>query len=146
MMKNMLCISFLLFGQYANAQGDVVIDSVSAPNSEYYTFPVELPEITVELPKFPGGQDAMMKFISGYLVYPEKAKKNDIQGEVKVKFIVARNGHIKDIFVISKERYGYGLEEEAIRVIRNMPRWTPGQQNGIPVNVQCTVSIIFKLK
>jgi protein TonB len=145
-MKTIICISFLLFGQYANAQGDVVIDSVSAPNSEYYTFPVELPEITEELPKFPGGQDAMMKFISDYLVYPEKAKKNDVQGEVKLKFVVVSTGHIKDIFVIGKERYGYGLEEEAIRVIRNMPRWTPGRQNRMPVNVQCTLSIIFKLK
>jgi outer membrane biosynthesis protein TonB len=87
-MKTILCISFLLFGQYANAQRDVVVDSVSAPNSENYTFPVELPEITEELPKFPGGQDAMMKFISYYLVYPEKAKNNDVQGEVKVKFVV----------------------------------------------------------
>jgi protein TonB len=69
-----------------------------------------------------------------------------VQGKVLLKFVVNTQGEIRDIEVVSKVRYGHGLEEEAIRVLKKMPRWTPGKINGKPVNVYFSLPINFRLK
>lgn len=97
------------------------------------------------MPEFPGGQDALFKFISKNLTYPKAAAKNEIQGRVIVQFIVEKDGTIGNIRIykgISPE-----LDKEAIRVfsLPTMPKWKPGTSDGEPVRVRYSVPITFKL-
>lgn len=96
------------------------------------------------LAQFPGGETAMLKFLSDSLRYPKEARKKNIQGKVFVRFIVTETGELKDITVI--RGLPYGLSEEAIRVVKLMPKWTPGSQLGNNVPIQFTLPINFVLK
>jgi hypothetical protein len=81
-------------------------------------------------PEFPGGEKAMYKFIKENFVYPEYAKRIELEGMLMMVFVVDKDGYIKDVSVDSKYRtLGYGLEEEAIRVLSIMPKWKPGFVN-----------------
>lgn len=84
-------------------------------------------------------------YISEHLKYPDTAIKEDIEGRINVMFVVDTKGRITDVKTMGR-RLGYGLEEEAIRVVRSMPAWKPGQQQGVPVNVYFTLPISFKLE
>lgn len=78
-------------------------------------------------PEFPGGEKAMYQFIKDNFVYPEYAKRIELEGMIMMVFVVDKDGYIKDVNVDSKTRsLGYGLEEEAIRVLSIMPKWKPG--------------------
>jgi len=138
-MKTILIISFLFLQLLVKAQTESIVDSVAAPKQENYTFVEQMPE-------FPGGQEAMLRFISKNVKYPEDAMVNNVEGKVLLKFVVNTDGYIQDIEVVSKIRYGYGLEDEAIRVLKKMPQWTTGKQNGKPVNVYYILPISFRLK
>jgi periplasmic protein TonB len=94
-------------------------------------------------PTFPGGQSALMQFLQSNLRYPTMAREAGIQGTVFVTFVVERDGSITDVRVL--RGVGGGLDEEAIRVVRNMPRWTPGRQRGQAVRVQFNLPIRFVL-
>lgn len=144
-MKNLLLILILISGLIARAQTDSVM-AADQPLVDGSTIEGEKFMFVEQMPEFPGGQEAMMKFISKNVKYPENAKENNVEGKVLLKFVISNQGEIRDIEVINKIKYGYGLEEEAIRVLKKMPRWTPGKQNGKPVNVYFTLPISFKLK
>ena len=93
-------------------------------------------------PQFPGGDDAMLRYLTNNIKYPQRALKDGIQGRVIVKFVVSDKGKIKNIRVerpVSPE-----CDEEAVRVIRSMPDWIPGQIDGKPVNVYYTIPILYK--
>jgi periplasmic protein TonB len=94
-------------------------------------------------PTFPGGQSALMQYLQSNLRYPTMAREAGIQGTVFVTFVVERDGSITDVRVL--RGVGGGLDEEAIRVVRNMPRWTPGRQRGQAVRVQFNLPIRFVL-
>lgn len=96
-----------------------------------------------EQPDFIGGNEAMKKFIASHVIYPEEAKKMNIQGTVYVQFIVSPKGEITNVKVIRKA--DPLLDNEAIRVIESMPSWSPGKQSGYPVNVSMVLPIAFKL-
>ncbi|MDR2010422.1 MAG: TonB family protein [Bacteroidales bacterium] len=96
------------------------------------------------MPQFSGGEKEMMKFIAQNLKYPAIAIENGIQGTVKVRFIVNRDGTISDI-TITKSLDSY-LDREAIRVIKSMPKWIAGKQNGQNVAVYYTLPINFRLE
>ncbi len=96
------------------------------------------------LAQFPGGETAMLKFLSDSLRYPKEARKKNIQGKVLVHFIVTETGELKNIEVL--KGLPYGLSEEAIRVVQLMPKWTPGSQLGKNVSIQFTLPINFVLK
>lgn len=101
-------------------------------------------EVVDEMPEFPGGTGEMMKYISKSVKYPEDAFKNNVQGRVMVRFIVTKDGSIKNPEVV---RSVYpSLDAEAIRVISQMPKWTPGKQRGKAVNVRYVIPLIFKLQ
>jgi TonB family protein len=105
----------------------------------------EAPFVVVEeLPQFPGGQDAMMTWISANIKYPAEAVKGKIEGKVYVSFTVSVSGKVKDV-VVTKSVSPL-LNEEAIRVISSMPDWKPGKQAGKAVAVQYNVPVEFKLK
>lgn len=95
------------------------------------------------MPQYPGGQIAMMKYIMENMKYPEQAMKEGIQGRVTVRFIVEKDGSISDVRPIHSVHTL--LDKEAVRVVKSMPKWTPGKQNGKPVRVQLIVPIMFKL-
>jgi protein TonB len=99
--------------------------------------------IVEEMPSFPGGQEALMKYIAKEMKYPEEAVENQIQGAVFVTFVVEVDGRISDLKVLRGIRYG--CDEEALRVVKGMPKWTPGKQRGKEVRVQYNLPIRFKL-
>ncbi|MBK5722443.1 M56 family metallopeptidase [Dysgonomonas sp. Marseille-P4677] len=101
--------------------------------------------VTVEdMPMFPGGESAMHAFISENLKYPVAAQTAGIQGRVTVRFIVSKIGEISDVNVI--RGVDPALDAEAVRVVKAMPNWTPGKQNGIDVPVYFTLPIVYRLK
>jgi TonB family protein len=103
------------------------------------------PFVSVEkMPMFPGGESEMMKFIATRMVYPDLARNANIEGRVMVKFVVASNGKVKDFEIVS-EPLGYGLDKAAVDVVKAMPDWEPGSQNGIPVPVYFNIPIRFRL-
>ena len=114
---------------------------VEAPKTvekeKVYTF-VEL------MPEFPGGEAALMKFLRNNVNYPSIASDNGISGTVTVKFVVDKNGLINGV-VVEGAKKGGGLEEEAMRVVKKMPKWKPGKQNGETVAVYFNLPIRFTL-
>ena len=95
-------------------------------------------------PQFPGGMEALMKYLSENIKYPEQAKKENIQGRVYVTFVVEKDGSITDAKVLRS--IGGGCDEEALRVVNAMPKWEPGKLQGTPVRVQFNLPIVFKLQ
>ena len=95
-----------------------------------------------EMPGFPGGEAALLKFLSSRLQYPAAALDRSLSGKVHVTFTVDREGHLLDPRVV--KGLGFGLDEEAIRLVRLMPWWTPGRIQGQPVSVRVTMPIVFR--
>lgn len=95
------------------------------------------------MPQYPGGQIAMMKYIMENMKYPEQAMKKGIQGRVAVSFIVEKDGSISNVRPILSVHPL--LNKEAVRVVKSMPKWSPGKQNGKPVRVRFVVPVMFKL-
>jgi protein TonB len=97
-----------------------------------------------KMPSFPGGNDALAKFLSKNIRYPHMASDNGIEGRVFIQFVVDYEGNIKDVKAVGAIRGG-GLEEEAVRLVKLMPKWTPGRQNGQAVSVQFNLPVSFQL-
>lgn len=95
------------------------------------------------MPLFPGGEKEMYRFIGQNLKYPVPAQEANIQGKVVVRFVVDQNGSINDVEIL--RGIDPNCDKEALRVIKNMPKWVPGKQNGIPVKVYYTMPIVFRL-
>jgi len=100
--------------------------------------------IVEEMPSFPGGEDARNKFLAENIKYPQQASENGIQGTVYVSFVVDSKGNVTDVKVL--RGIGGGCDEEAIRVVRSMPQWHPGKQNGKQVRVLFNMPIYFRLQ
>jgi len=99
-----------------------------------------------KMPSFPGGEAAMFKWIYKHLSYPEIAKEEGVQGQVVLTFVVGREGAISDITIVKYPVGGNILGNEATRVVKAMPKWSPGEANGHPVKVRFTLPIRFALK
>ncbi|MFA5783064.1 MAG: energy transducer TonB, partial [Bacteroidales bacterium] len=96
------------------------------------------------MPAFDGGEEAMYKWLGDNIKYPQVAKETGITGTVIVTFVVERDGSITNVVLL--KGIGGGCDEEALRVVKNMPRWKVGKQNGIPVRVQFNLPIRFTLE
>jgi protein TonB len=139
-------------GMAANASLDSVrnkpVDPIIEPvvNPDPVIPPDEsLPRTIVEeMPTFPGGDNALLKFIASKIRYPEDAAANGIQGRVTVKFVVASDGSVMNVIVLGGIHPS--LDEEAVRVVSLLPKWKPGKQNGKAVPVFFSVPVNFKLK
>ncbi|MCQ2300630.1 MAG: energy transducer TonB [Bacteroidales bacterium] len=94
--------------------------------------------------EFPGGLDALSKYLSANLTYPQEARDANVEGKVIVQFVIEKNGKVSNIKVLRD--IGSGCGEEAVRVIKGMPRWKPGQQRGKPVRCQFTLPVNFQLQ
>jgi protein TonB len=100
--------------------------------------------VVEEMPKFPGGDDALMRYLAS-CKYPPMAKENDIEGTVFITFVVDKTGKPGD-FKVARSGGSPLLDDAALNHVKNMAAWSPGKQNGRAVNVQFTVPIKFKLK
>ena len=129
-MKNallILALSCITLGAFAQSNKNTDEKSTAVPAS------------------FKGGLEALYSYLAKHTVYPPLALENDIQGDVIVMFVVTKQGHVQNVEVVSK-KFGFGLEEEAIRVIKSTSgMWTPAVQDGVPVNMRYRIPIKFKL-
>lgn len=127
-----------------NSGIDIPFEGPGKPSSEVTedTKPKEMYEIQV-LPQPIGGEAAWAKFLQKNLHYPPQAVDAHAQGKVFLSFIVEKDGHISDVVV--ERGVGYGLDEEAVRVLKLAPAWKPGIQNGHQVRVKFTMPISFQL-
>ena len=101
-------------------------------------------DVVEQMPSFPGGDAELMKFLHDHIKYPVVAEENGIQGRVIAQFVVERDGSISDVKVIKS--VDPSLDKEAIRVLKSMPKWIPGKQNGSAVRVKYTVPVTFRLQ
>ena len=131
-----------------NTEDDKDVEVVIAPPVEA---PVEEEEeevifVVVEsMPEFPGGQQALFKYLAENVKYPVIAQENGIQGRVICQFVVNKDGSIVDVVAVRSSGEP-SLDKEAIRVIQSMPKWKPGKQRGKPVRVKYTVPVNFRLQ
>ena len=131
-MKKLLFILMLCFTALATAGAQ----QTEKPLGKVY-------DIVDVMPQFPGGQGELMKFLRNNVKYPAEAQKKKIEGRVIVTFVVNKKGRIIDPTV---ERSAHPLlDAEALRVVKRMPKWTPGRMNGESVNVKFRLPITFKL-
>lgn len=142
------------FGQKDNDKGtedrnvtrtlkeEVVVEKkVEAPKE---TKKEEIFRSVEQMPQFPGGEAALMKYLSSHIQYPAMAAENNIQGRVVVQFVVEKDGKVGEVKVarsVDKD-----LDKEAIRVCKTLPKFTPGRQNGQAVRVWYTLPVTFKLQ
>lgn len=101
-------------------------------------------QVVEKMPSFPGGDAALFKYLSDNVKYPVIAQENGVQGRVICQFVVNRDGSIVDVEVVRS--VDPSLDKEAIRVIKSMPKWSPGQQRGKPVRVKYTLPVNFRLQ
>lgn len=104
----------------------------------------EIFDVVENMPEFPGGQAALMSYLSKNIKYPTIAQENGTQGRVIVQFVVNKDGSIVDA-VVARGVDPY-LDKEALRVINGMPKWKPGMQRNKPVRVKYTVPVMFRLQ
>lgn len=96
-----------------------------------------------EVPVYPGGEEAMKKFISENLQYPATARENEVEGVVTVAFVVAPDGTLGSFKIV--RMVDPDLEKEAIRIVKKMPAWTPADKDGAPVEAPAQVRIEFRI-
>ena len=101
-------------------------------------------DVVEQMPSFPGGPSALMQYLSSNIKYPVVAEENGVQGRVVCTFVVERDGSITDVRVIRS--VDPSLDKEAVRVVKSMPKWIPGKQNGSAVRVKYTVPVTFRLQ
>ncbi len=128
----------------AEANEKTVIEAYHAPVvQEKEVEETEIFTVVEESPGFPGGDEARIRFLQENIKYPTMARESGIQGTVYVTFVVEKGGNVSDVKIL--RGIGGGCDEEAIRVIKAMPRWNPGKQRGKPVRVQFNMPIKFTL-
>lgn len=101
-------------------------------------------DIVEVMPQFPGGNSELMRYLGTNIKYPTIAAENGIQGRVVLKFVVSKDGSISNIQIVRS--LDPSCDKEAIRVVKGMPKWIPGMQNGHPVAVYFTLPVLFKLQ
>ena len=134
--KVVLIYVFSVFSCFAFGQDAVKRDTISQNSEKVFT-------IVEEMPQFPGGDEGLKKYLMKEVDYPKEAKKKGITGKVFVTFVVTNTGKVTDVRILRGA--GNGFDEEVLRVIKAMPDWTPGKQDGKPVNVQFTLPVNFTL-
>ena len=120
--------------------GKIIAES-SAPKK---VFTGKVYDIVEQMPSFPGGPAELMKWLSSHVQYPAIAQENGVQGRVIVAFVVEKDGSVTDVTVVRS--VDPSLDKEAARVVRQMPKWIPGKQNGAAVRVKYNVPVTFKLQ
>ena len=126
-------------GEVLKAKQMLVTEPVKPKVEEYKVF-----EVVEQMPSFPGGDVALMQYLSKNIKYPPVAEEMGIQGRVICTFVVERDGSVSDIRIARS--VDPSLDKEAIRVVSGMPKWIPGRQNGQMVRVKYTLPVTFRLQ
>lgn len=127
----------------ADIQNKPIIDAAATSEPETTKEP-EIFDRAEVMPQFPGGVVAMMKYLKDKLIYPSVAKENGLEGKVIVKFYIDTDGSVKELMIL-KDGVGGGAGEEALRLVNNMPKWSPATQRGKPVKAFYTIPVMFRL-
>ncbi len=125
-------------GEVLKAKEVIATEPVKPKEEENKVF-----DVVEQMPSFPGGQGALMNYLNSNIKYPVIAEENGIQGRVVVQFVVGKDGSISNVHVVKS--VDPSLDKEAVRVVKNMPRWIPGKQNGQSVTVRYTLPVTFRL-
>ena len=125
--------------QFTNVSKDVDVKTVPEDDDD------KVYQVCEKAPEFPGGMDAMMKYLYENIKYPAEAEAAGKDGRATVQFIVKKDGSIGNVEII-RSSGDNSLDTEAIRVIASMPKWNPGTQGGKPVNVKFTLPVVFKVQ
>ena len=129
----------------ADVQQDEVIEEYVAPEVvEDDVVEQEIFKIVEEMPAFPGGEAKLMEYVAKNVKYPQIARETGVQGRVYVNFVVEPDGSVSNVSVL--RGIGGGCDEEAIRVVKSMPKWKPGKQRGKAVRVSYMLPVNFKLQ
>lgn len=123
-----------------NHQGTAIVESDNTSTKKAND---DIIDFASEMPEFPGGHTALFKYFQNNVRYPAMAREEGIEGTVVLRFTVTRNGQIKDLKIVRS--VAGGCDEEAMRVVKEMPAWKPGKHNGQFVNVAYNLPIKFKL-
>jgi protein TonB len=153
-MKKILFILFVLNASFCfSQQKDTILgvghletgsDEIIVPDKKESKKEVVF-SIVEQMPEFPGGMAEMMKFIQKNIRYPKKDKKNGISGTCYVTFIIDKTGEIREAKILRGINGGERCNSEALRVVKSMPKWIPGKQNGKNVDVQFNLPIKFTI-
>ena len=125
-------------------RNDIAVAAPPPPPAPKPEVATKVFDVVEEMPSFPGGNGALMSYLNGNTKYPVVAQENGVQGKVIISFVVERDGSISDVRVARS--VDPSLDREAQRVVKSMPRWTPGKQNGQTVRVKYTVPVVFRLQ
>ncbi|MBR6227395.1 MAG: energy transducer TonB [Bacteroidales bacterium] len=125
-------------------QTEVIEEYVAPEVVEEEVVEQEIFQIVEEMPSFPGGEAELMKYVGSHIKYPQIARETGIQGRVFVSFVVEPDGSISNVKLL--RGIGGGCDEEAMRVIKSLPKWKPGKQRGKAVRVSYQIPVFFKLQ
>ena len=121
-------------------EGFIAPEVGEVENSDF----VDVYTIVEQMPAFPGGEEKLIEFVSKNVEYPQEAKEEGVQGRVFVGFVVEKDGSVGDVKLL--RGIGHGCDEEAVRVVKMLPKWKPGMHNGEFVRVSYQIPINFKLE
>lgn len=125
-------------------QNEVIEEYVAPEVEEEEIKEEEIFVIVEEMPSFPGGDVKMMEYLAKNIKYPQMARESGIQGRVFINFVVEPDGHVSNVKVI--RGIGGGCDEEAVRVVKAMPKWKAGKQRGKAVRVSYNLPVNFRLQ
>jgi protein TonB len=125
-------------------QQEVIEEYVPVEAEEEEVVEQEIFQIVEEMPSFPGGEAKLMEYVAKNIKYPQIARETGIQGRVFVGFVVEPDGSISNVKLL--RGIGGGCDEEAMRVIKSLPKWKPGKQRGKAVRVSYQIPVFFKLQ
>lgn len=120
------------------------VEEIVAPEPPKHEEENKVFDVVEQMPSFPGGPAALMKYLSENMRYPAVAEENGIQGRVTVQFVVEKDGSVTDVRTMKS--VDPALDREAERVVKSMPKWIPGKQNGSAVRVKYFVPVVFRLQ
>ncbi len=136
MKRTVLFLFLALTGFFAAAQSEVKTVKPTTETEEVFV-------VVEDEPEFPGGMEALYRYLASNINYPDEAKAEKIQGRVFVSFVIEKDGSVSNIKLLRD--IGGGCGEEAVRVVAAMPRWKPGRQHGRRVRTQYNLPINFNL-
>jgi protein TonB len=149
MMKRNMSLTFVLMAMATSFANAALVNHAETVFGSAMHFSIALSDgdqpydVVEKMPQFPGGQAELFKFISENMKYPVDAQKKKIQGRVILSFVVNEDGSISNVNVVKKVYPS--LDAEAIRVLKMMPKWQPGYQDGKAVKVRYVIPMTFKL-
>ena len=120
------------------------VEEIATPEPPKHEEENKVFDVVEQMPSFPGGPSALMAYLSSHVKYPAVAEENGIQGRVTVQFVVEKDGSVTDVKTMKSVDPSLGREAE--RVVRSMPKWIPGKQNGSAVRVKYFVPVVFRLQ